>query len=162
MKSILAITALLFSLSLCNLSDRLTNRNSNEANTDISNSRSADKSNENIAPSEPVPPPPIPSNGNAQSASAGAVSGGQLNDKAISLPKPVYPPLARAAKASGPVVVEVTVDEAGKVVSASATSGHPLLRQSAVQAAYQARFRPTLISGKPVKVTGTITYNFEL
>jgi hypothetical protein len=31
-----------------------------------------------------------------------------------------------------------------------------------VQAAYQARFTPTLLSGKPVKVSGTITYNFQL
>ena len=60
------------------------------------------------------------------------------------------------------VVVQVTVDEEGKVISASAVSGHPLLRQAAVQAAYQARFSPTLLSGQPVKVTGTITYNFNL
>jgi protein TonB len=70
--------------------------------------------------------------------------------------------VAKAAKASGAVVVQVLVDETGKVTSANAVSGHPLLRQSAVQAAYQARFKPTMLSGKPVKVTGTITYNFEL
>jgi TonB family protein len=70
--------------------------------------------------------------------------------------------VAKAARASGTVVVQITVDEGGKVISASAVSGHPLLRQAAVQAAYQARFSPTLLTGQAVKVTGTITYNFNL
>ena len=88
------------------------------------------------------------------------ISAGVLNGKATSLPKPSYPPVARAAKASGTVVVQVTVDENGNVISASAVSGHPLLRASAVAAARAAKFSPTRLSGKPVKVTGVITYNF--
>jgi len=88
------------------------------------------------------------------------ISGGVLNGKAISLPKPQYPQIARAAKASGTVVVQVTIDESGKVVSASAVSGHPLLKAAAVQAAYGARFSPTMLSGQAVKVTGQINYNF--
>jgi protein TonB len=70
--------------------------------------------------------------------------------------------VAKAARASGTVVVQITVDESGGVISAAAVSGHPLLRQAAVAAARQARFSPTLLSGQPVKVTGTITYNFNL
>jgi protein TonB len=85
-----------------------------------------------------------------------------LNGKAISLPKPAYPPIAKSAHASGTVVVQVTIDETGKVISAKAISGHPLLQQAAVQAAYQARFSPTQLSGQPVKVTGQINYNFQL
>ena len=88
------------------------------------------------------------------------ISGGVLNGKATSLPRPAYPAVARAARASGTVTVQVTIDESGKVVSARAVSGHPLLQQSAVQAAYGARFSPTQLSGQPVKVTGVITYNF--
>ncbi len=88
------------------------------------------------------------------------ISAGVLNDKAISLPKPPFPPAARAAKASGNVVVQVTLDENGKVTKASAVSGHPLLRAAAVAAAYNARFSPTEVGGKPVKVTGVINYNF--
>ncbi len=83
-----------------------------------------------------------------------------LNAKAISLPKPVYPAIAKAARASGTVTVQVTVDESGNVTNARAVSGHPLLQASAVQAARQARFSPTLLSGKPVKVTGVLNYNF--
>ena len=105
---------------------------------------------------EPPPPPPTPTPKKV------IQSGGVLNGKAISLPQPAYPPMAKAARASGTVNVQVLVDETGKVVSATAVSGHPLLRQAAVQAAYGARFTPTLLSGQPVKVQGIITYNFVL
>jgi protein TonB len=88
------------------------------------------------------------------------ISGGVLNGKAISLPKPTYPPIAKAAHASGTVVVQVTIDENGNVISAHAISGHPLLQAGAVAAAKGARFSPTKLSGQPVKVTGVITYNF--
>lgn len=90
------------------------------------------------------------------------VSGGVLNGRAISKPQPAYPPIAKAARASGTVTVQIVVDESGRVISASAVSGHPLLQQAAVAAARNARFSPTLLSGQPVKVSGVITYNFVL
>jgi protein TonB len=102
---------------------------------------------------EPPPPPPPPK-------PRAPISGGVLNGKAISLPKPAYPPIARQAHASGTVVVQVTIDENGSVISAHAVSGHPLLQGVAVAAARGARFSPTKLSGQPVKVTGVITYNF--
>ncbi|MDQ3746937.1 MAG: TonB family protein, partial [Acidobacteriota bacterium] len=88
-------------------------------------------------------------------------SGGVLNGKALSLPRPVYPASARNAGASGKVVVEVTINEEGKVVEAHAVSGHPMLQQAAVQAARLAKFSPAMLSGQPVKVTGTISYTFS-
>ncbi|MEO6590204.1 MAG: TonB family protein, partial [Pyrinomonadaceae bacterium] len=88
------------------------------------------------------------------------ISGGVLNGKAVDLPKPAYPAAARAVRASGAVNVEVTVDQSGNVISANAVSGHPLLRASAVSAARSAKFKPTLLSGTPVKVSGVIVYNF--
>lgn len=103
---------------------------------------------------EPPPPEAKPTPPRAP------ISGGVLNGKAISLPKPAYPPIARAAHASGTVVVQVLIDENGNVVSAHAVSGHPLLQAVAVGAARQARFSPTKLSGQPVKVTGVIQYNF--
>jgi protein TonB len=83
-----------------------------------------------------------------------------LNGKAISKPQPTYPPIAKAAHASGLVTVQVLVDEKGSVISAHAISGHPLLISSAEAAARQAKFSPTVLSGQPVKVSGIITYNF--
>jgi TonB family protein len=90
------------------------------------------------------------------------IAAGVLNGKAISKPQPAYPPIAKAARAQGTVTVQIIVDESGRVISASAVSGHPLLLQAAVAAARQARFSPTLLSGQPVKVSGVITYNFVL
>jgi TonB family protein len=88
------------------------------------------------------------------------ISGGVLNGKALSLPAPPYPPIARKDKASGLVVVQVLIDEYGNVVSASAGSGHPLLRAAAVQAARQAKFPPTRLMGEPIKVSGELHYTF--
>lgn len=106
----------------------------------------------NIADEPPPPPQPTPPRA--------PISGGVLNGKAISLPKPAYPPIAKSAHASGTVVVQVVIDENGNVISAHAISGHPLLQAVSVAAARGARFSPTKLSGQPVKVTGVITYNF--
>lgn len=88
------------------------------------------------------------------------ISAGVVNGKAIELPKPEYPSAAMAIRASGQVKVQVTIDERGNVISASAVSGHTLLRASAEKAARQSKFKPTYLSGQAVKVTGVIIYNF--
>jgi periplasmic protein TonB len=107
-------------------------------------------------PSPPKTPTPTPT----PPKITGPVSGGVVNGKATSLPKPPYPAAAKAVRASGTVSVQVLIDENGNVVSASATSGHPLLRSAAEQAARSAKFSPTMLSGQKVKVSGIITYNF--
>lgn len=88
------------------------------------------------------------------------VSGGVVNGKAVNLVKPPYPPAAKAVRAAGQVQVQVTIDENGNVISASAVSGHALLRGAAESAARASKFSPTLLSGQKVKVTGVIVYNF--
>jgi TonB family protein len=88
------------------------------------------------------------------------LNGGVLNGKASSLPSPEYPLIAKQARASGPVEVEVLIDEGGNVVAAHSVSGHPLLQAAAVKAARQAMFTPTRLNGEPVMVRGILTYNF--
>lgn len=90
----------------------------------------------------------------------GPVSAGVLNGKAISMPKPDYPADARSAGVDGVVVIQVTVDEQGNVIEARAVSGPKILQEPSVNAAFQAKFSPTLVEGAPVKVTGVIVYNF--
>lgn len=85
---------------------------------------------------------------------------GIVNGMAITLPKPPYPAVAISTGVQGKVDVQVTIDESGKVVSAKAASGHPFLRGPAENAAWRARFTPTILNGNPVKVTGVIVYNF--
>jgi TonB family protein len=111
---------------------------------------------QNDEPPPPLKPTPVPT----PSAKI-VVSGGVLNAKALSLPRPVYPPEAIAARASGKVIVQVMLDESGKVISASAIKGPYLFQQAAVRAAYRARFSPTIVNGQPVNVSGIINYNFE-
>jgi TonB family protein len=89
-------------------------------------------------------------------------SGGVLQESAVRKAQPLYPPLAKAARVSGAVVVEITVDEEGDVISARAVSGHPLMKDCAVAAARGWKFKPTSLSGTPVKVIGTITFNFTM
>lgn len=101
----------------------------------------------------PVKKPAPPKNPPTQSR-------GVVNGLAISLPKPAYPPTALAVNAQGKVNVQVLIDESGRVISAKATGGHPLLRDAAENAARNARFSPTKLSDVPVKVTGVIVYNF--
>jgi TonB family protein len=90
------------------------------------------------------------------------ISRGILNEKAVQLVQPSYPPAAKAVKASGQVTVQATIDENGDVVSAEAVSGHPLLRSAAVQAARSSKFAVTKLGGQPVKVTGIIVYKFTV
>lgn len=89
------------------------------------------------------------------------ISGGIVNGKATFLPNPDYPPAAKAVRASGAVNVEIMIDTDGNVVEAKAVSGHPLLRQSAVTAARSAKFAPTMLAGKPVKVKGVLVFRFN-
>jgi len=84
-----------------------------------------------------------------------------LRASATHSPEPIYPPLAKAAHVVGSVVVQVTIDESGKVIAAKAISGHPLLKDSAVSAALQWQFTPATQSGVQVKVAGSITFTFQ-
>jgi periplasmic protein TonB len=103
---------------------------------------------------EPTPKPEPPKKIN--------VSGGVLQGSALKKVQPPYPPIAKAARASGAVQVQVTISEEGRVIAADVVSGHPLLRDAAVQAARQWVFKPTELSGVPVKVQGVLTFNFTL
>jgi periplasmic protein TonB len=108
-----------------------------------------------MEPPPALPDPPV-------HKPAPVVSKGAITGLAIELPKPNYPAIAKTAGASGPVNVQVLIDETGKVISAKAVSGHPLLMAAAQHAAYGARFSPTRLGEQPVKVSGLITYNFVL
>ena len=55
---------------------------------------------------------------------------------------PAYPALARAAKISGSVIVDVEVDASGAVNSVRAVQGHPMLRDVSKDAAKHFRFVP--------------------
>lgn len=118
--------------------------NNNEDNTEFGtgSTQASQQNNQSQQPANKPRPP---------------VSGGMLNGKAIYLPSPEIPP---GEKASGVVMVQILVDESGTVIDAKAVSGPQALYAAAVNAARFARFTPTMLMGEPVKVQGTLAYNF--
>lgn len=112
-------------------------------------------------PAQPRPTAsPQPSTTPENNQPPGMIQGGILNSKAIELPEPVYPEEARRAKAIGKVIVSVVVDEEGKVISAEIEDGPIQFRRFALEAARKARFKPMLVAGRPVKVSGVLEYRF--
>lgn len=85
---------------------------------------------------------------------------GILQGRAISLPKPPYPKAAKVAHASGLIYVLILLDESGRVIRAKSLCGHPLLTEAAEASAWRAKFSPTRVSGKEVKVSTIVVYNF--
>ena len=83
-----------------------------------------------------------------------------MNGRATKLAQPIFPPAARAVRAYGIVSVQVLIDENGGVIEAKAVSGHPLLRAASIAATRESKFAPVFLSGKAVKVSGVIVYNF--
>ena len=88
--------------------------------------------------------------------------GGLMVGRLINSPAPVYPAEAKSARLSGSVVMKVTADETGRVLAVHTLCGHPLLAKGAEESIRRARYKPTLVAGKPAKVTGIAIYNFVL
>jgi protein TonB len=85
-----------------------------------------------------------------------------LTGNALERKTPAYPPLAKQVRLEGAITVEIVISTDGRVESARALGGHPLLIGAAVEAARGWRFQPTLLNGIPVRATGVITFNFKL
>ena len=116
-------------------------------------------------PDHVVAPPPAPDPPERRIPEKRApvrVSQKVLQGNAIVRVTPPYPPLAKTARVSGSVVVEIIISPDGVVQSVRAVSGHPLLTPAAVEAAWGWRFQPTLLGDVPVSVTGLITFVFNL
>jgi TonB family protein len=124
--------------------------------TDRDNGRQLVPSRQVVTIEEPPPPAP------EKPKTPRLVHKGVITSQALSLPRPVYPPIAKSMGIQGTVSVQVLIDESGRVVSAKAIGGSPFLTAEAQRAALQARFSPTVLNDQPVKVSGVITYHFQL
>jgi TonB family protein len=90
------------------------------------------------------------------------VAVGSLIGFATSQAKPIYPPAAKAARSTGVVTVELTVDETGGVVDVQKATGPMMLQAAAKDAIRKWKFKPFLRDGQPVKATGFVNFNFAL
>lgn len=73
---------------------------------------------------------------------------------------PVYPAIAKSAQVQGDVVIEATIDEAGKVADAKVVKSVPMLDQAALDAVRQWEYQPSLLNGVPTPVVMTVTVKF--
>ncbi|HEX5107189.1 MAG TPA: M56 family metallopeptidase [Vicinamibacterales bacterium] len=122
-----------------------------------------------------VVPEAVPSNPDQQTSFSAT---GALSDTANATPirvggsirqpqkirdvKPVYPPIAQAAKVSGVVILELVVGVDGRVMDARIIRSVPLLDEAALSAVRQWEFVPTLLNGAPTAIVMSVTVNFTL
>jgi TonB family protein len=91
-----------------------------------------------------------------------AASGGTPAEVGVVLTKlytPVYPPLARQARITGDVVVQVSVRKDGSVESIELFSGHPMLAPAALASAKQSTF---VCRGCETTTSYLLTYTFGI
>ena len=108
-----------------------------------------------ITEAPPPPPPPPPAKPRRV--------GGELQAPAlIHRVEPDYPGVAVAAKVSGTVILEATVNEAGKVTDVTILRSIILLDQAAIKAVRQWRYEPLTLNGQPVPFILVVTVTFTL
>ena len=110
-------------------------------------------------PTKPIASPPVEASKPTPQPVV-AASDPVIAAKAMRRVDPVYPAFAKSVNVSGSVVVEVTIDEQGKVVKADAVAGPGPLRQAAVDAAKHWEFQPATQNNKPILSVSRITFNF--
>lgn len=90
------------------------------------------------------------------------VSSGVMQGMLIYKVIPTYPAVAQAVRASGTVVLQATISRTGAIENLRVTEGPAMLRQAALDAVKQWRYRPYTLNGQPVEVETTVDVNFTL
>lgn len=90
------------------------------------------------------------------------ISQGVTRGQLIQKVDPPYPPIARAARIEGQVVLTAVISQRGEIENLALVSGHPMLVPAAIDAVKQWHYRPFLLNGSPVEVETTITITFQL
>ena len=75
---------------------------------------------------------------------------------------PLYPEVARQGRAEGVVILELTTDIYGRVMSAKVLRSIPLLDQAAIDAVRQCVYEPLVVDGRPRSCVFTATVRFVL
>ena len=78
----------------------------------------------------------------------------------VNLSPPAYPPSARQARIVGDVKIQLEVRQDGTIASAEVVSGHPMLKQAALESAQKSQFE---CRGYAAELTRyLVTYSFEI
>lgn len=103
-------------------------------------------------------PPPVLSPGGNRPFHISKMLEGSLTQRI----QPAYPPLARAARVQGQVVLAAIISKTGTIENLQVISGHPMLVKAALDAVSQWRYRPYILNNEPVEVETQIMVNFTL
>jgi len=90
------------------------------------------------------------------------ISSGVMAGMLLLKTTPVYPPIAKAARVSGTVVLQATISKTGSIENLHVISGPAMLQQAAMQAVKSWRYRPYLLNNEPVEVETTVNVIFSL
>jgi protein TonB len=75
---------------------------------------------------------------------------------------PIYPPIAKAARVSGTVVLQAKISKSGQIEDLHVVTGPAMLQQAAIDAVKTWRYRPYLLNNDPVEVETTVNVIFTL
>jgi TonB family protein len=84
--------------------------------------------------------------------------GSKLIEKVV----PAYPELAKRARVEGKVSLSLSTDEKGNVTDVRVNSGHPFLKDAAVDALKHWKYDPMFLKGEPVPVMNFVDVIFAL
>jgi protein TonB len=115
-----------------------------------------------LPPRVEVKPPAVATNPKPAVTGPLKVGGGVQAARLLYGPRPVYPPLAKAARSQGVVRMEAIIAADGSIRNLRVVSGPPLLVDAALKAVEQWRYQPTLLNGVAVEVVTEIEVNFTL
>jgi len=90
------------------------------------------------------------------------VSQGVMDGLLIGRVIPEYPPIAREMGIEGTVILQASISKTGTIENLRVVSGSEVLRQAAISAVSQWRYRPYLLNGEPVEVETTVDVTFTL
>jgi protein TonB len=90
------------------------------------------------------------------------ISAGVMQGMLLQKTQPVYPPIAKAARVSGTVVLQATISKNGTIENLHVVSGPAMLQQAALDAVKTWRYRPYLLNNEPVEVETTVNVIFTL
>ena len=91
-----------------------------------------------------------------------AISSGVATGMLIQSTPPVYPAIAKTARIAGTVELHATISTNGTIKDLQVVSGPVMLRQAAVDAVRNWRYKPYRLNNQPVEVQTTINVVFTL
>jgi TonB family protein len=90
------------------------------------------------------------------------ISSAEAQENQLQQPEAIYPPIARAARVQGTVVLQANIGKFGHVMSLRVISGPAMLQQAALDAVRKWVYKPYILDGQPVEVNTTIKLVFEI